>query len=210
MFDNIKIMSEGLNASFKVTIYLPDDYDKNDKTYKSLYIVGGSNPFLIPTYSLEEILKQKNVIGISIYPNLEIKKNNLLFNSFDDKFGFSAIYESFIINEVKPLICQKYRVEANAKNNAIFGYKETAILAYSLAYHYTNEFEAIYMHELNIEPFKNHFMSDLMSRFDPNIGFYFSMQSPEASKLIEERLQMFGACSYKWYSNNLTSLLETL
>lgn len=74
MFDNIKILSEGLNASFKVTIYLPDDYDKTDKTYKALYIVGGSNPFLIPTYSLEEILKQKNVIGISIYPNLEIKR----------------------------------------------------------------------------------------------------------------------------------------
>lgn len=52
MFDNIKILSEGLNASFKVTIYLPDDYDKTDKTYKALYIVGGSNPFLIPTYSL--------------------------------------------------------------------------------------------------------------------------------------------------------------
>lgn len=45
MFDNIKILSEGLNASFKVTIYLPDDYDKTDKTYKALYIVGGSNPF---------------------------------------------------------------------------------------------------------------------------------------------------------------------
>lgn len=210
MFDNIKILSEGLNASFRITIYLPDDYDKTDKSYKALYIVSASNPFLIPTYSLEEILKEKDVIGISIYPNLEIKKNNLLFNSFNDKYGFAAIYENFIINEIKPLINQKYRVDSTAKGTAIFGYKETAILAYSLAYHYSNEFTKLYMYELNIEPFKNYFMTDLMSRFDPNISFYFSMQASDSAKLIEERLQMFGACNFKWYTNNLTSLLETI
>lgn len=210
MFDNIKILSEGLNASFKVTIYLPDDYDKTDKTYKALYIVGGSNPFLIPTYSLEEILKQKNVIGISIYPNLEIKKNNLLFNVFDDKFGFAKIYEEFIINKIKPIIETKYRVTSEAKGNTILGYKETAILAYSLSYHYTNQFSELYLHDIMIEPFKKKFMTDLMSRFDPNISFFFSMQAADTAKLIEERLQMFGACSFKWYSNNLALLLEHL
>ena len=61
-----------------------------------------------------------------------------------------------------------------------------------------------------IEPFKKKFMTDLMSRFDPNISFFFSMQVADTAKLIEERLQMFGACSFKWYSNNLALLLEHL
>lgn len=47
-----------------------------------------------------------------------------------------------------------------------------------------------------VEPFKKKFMTDLMSRFDPNISFFFSMQAADTAKLIEERLQMFGACSF--------------
>lgn len=210
MFDDIKVLSKGLNASFKITIFLPDDYNRNDLYYKTLFIVGSSNPFLIPTYELEQKLVNRNMIGVAIYPNLDIKKNTLLFNTFNDKYGFCEIYESFIINELIPLLTKKYRIDSCKNNRIILGYKDTAILAYSLARHYPNSFGRILMYELNVESFKNSFLTDLISRFDPNEGLFFTMQDTTTAQEIENRLRMFGATSYKWCTNNIALLLENI
>ncbi len=208
MFDNLKIISKKLNANFRVTTYIPKDYDKNDNLYKAVYILSGSNPFQNPNYHLEETLEEKNAIGIAIYPNLDIAKNKMLYNSFNDKPGFAKLYEDFIINEIKPIINQKYRVNHNALNNVILGFNDTAILAYSLAYHYTNQFDKILMYCLNTDSYHKLFMADLKSKFDPNISFFYSMDNNKNSLEIESILTMFGCKEFKLLNKNINSLLE--
>lgn len=210
MFDNLKIISKKLNANFRITTYIPKDYDKNDIIYKAVYILCGTNPYQNPNYHLEEILDNKNAIGIAIYPNLDIAKNKMLYNTFEDKPGFAKLYEDFIINEIKPIINQKYRVNPNALNNVIIGINDTAILAYSLAHHYTNQFDKVLMYNLNTDSYHKLFMSDFKSKFDPNISFYYSMDNNKNSLEIESILTMFGSKDFKLLNKNITSLLELI
>ncbi len=191
MFDNLKIFSQKLNTSFKITVSLPNDYDKNNHIYTTLFVVSGSNPFSNFSLNLEEFLINKNMLGIAIYPNLDIKKNTLLYNSFDETYNFARLYEEFIVFEVLPLLKEKYRIHQDSSNNYILGLNDTSILAYSLAYHYSL-FSKIFLINFN---FNNHkiFLSDLMSKFNPNIDFYINANDKNFSKTIVDRLLMFGA-----------------
>lgn len=209
MFENFKVTSKKLCATFKITVFLPNDYDKNANIYNSLFIVSGSNPFTNPQYKLESYLASKNLLGFAIYPSIDVSKNKLLYNSFDSKYNYALLYEDFIINELKPLLTEKYRINKGFNGNFILGIKDTAILAYSLAYHYTNNFEKLLAHELSLNNDKL-FMSDLMSKFDPNISFYFSTTNNSLSKVIEERLRLFGAVDIYLGNQDITSLIERL
>lgn len=209
MFDNLKIQSKALNATFKITIYLPDDYDKTDNLYNALYIVSSSNLFLNNNFNLEEHLKEHSLIGICIYPNLEIKKNNLLFNTFNDKYGFNELYQEFIINEVKPHLEKQYRINKDSSTNYILGYKDTAILAYSLTYHYTNNFSKMFLYDLNIDSFYKPFLTDLISRFDPNISIYYNITNNEHKDEITNRLKLFGCVNFR-YAKDINELLNNL
>lgn len=206
MYDNLKLFAKKLNASFKITVLLPHDYDKTNKGYKALYIVSNSNPFSDYKLNLENIINQKNMIGIAIYPSLDVKKNQLLYNIFDDTYNFSNLYQAFIIKEVMPLLKEKYRLNSDKEGNYILGYKDTSLLAYGLAYHY-DTFEKLYLFDFDIKA-KKHFLADLMSSFDPSIGFYLNAKDALLAKEIKERLTMFGIIEYHELDSILS--LETV
>lgn len=191
MFENLKVLSKGLNTQFKVTVCLPFDYDKNDKMYKSVYIVASNNPFANYDLDLENKILDRNMIGIAIYPNIDVARNSLLFNSFDEKYDFARLYEEFIMNELNPLLEERYRISPQMTDRAILGLKDTSLLAYCLAYHYSNSFGVALMYDLHINHLKL-FMSDLMSKFNPNIKFYFHCDDEGMAHEIFNRLTIFG------------------
>lgn len=194
MFDILKMYSKSLNAQFKITVYLPEDYDKNNHIYEAIYIVSNTNPFNDSKINLED--KIKNKIIFSIYPEKNISKNSLLYNSFDDYYGFSKLYEEFIINEIRPYLVLKYRVNKDFEGNSILGYDETAILAYNLAFHYTMKFDKMYLYNLNLAGFDKLFHTDLVSSFTPFISIFYKTDT-ENEKRIETTLRLLGSLEFQ-------------
>lgn len=210
MYDNLKFFCEELNASFRVTVLLPKDYGTKDKLYDSLFIVSPSNPFLNLEYDLENTILTKDMLGFAIYPNLDIAKNKLLFNSFDETYNYARLYEDFIMKKVFPLLLDKYHIKKEKSGRSLLGINDTSILGYNLAYHFDNSFNNIFLHNLQLKQYWKYFLVDLKSKFNPSIGFFYSSDESELSLLINETLTLFGHPNHKQYDLNIKELLKRL
>ena len=208
MFDILKMNSKELNIQIKICVYLPNDYNTNNQQYESVYIVSGKNPFEDNTLNLEKRLNYLNKVGIAIYPAIDIKKNTLLFNTLNDKLGYAALYEDFIVNTIIPHIQGKYRLSPDRDYNSILGFNETSILAFNISARYPYLFSKLNMHDLCVSGYEKKFRTHLITTFNPFLAIYYSA-CDETHQIIKTNLDLLGAIEFKRF-NSFKDILERL
>ena len=190
MLDTLKFHSSSLNIDIKTKIFLPNDYDKTSEYFESVYIVSKSDPF-VKDFKLENTLEEKNLIAISIFPNNDIEKNKLLFESFESKYNYSFLYQEAIIKEILPYVEKRYRIKKAQANRSLVGYAETSLLAFTMALDY-NLFSNVFCVKLDLTKIKNHILVYLKAKFDPNIKYYISMDDRKLLSEIAQIERLFG------------------
>lgn len=208
MIDTLKFHSNTLNIDVRVKIFLPSNYDQNDKLYNSVYIISKNDH--INSEELNKSFENNDLIGIQIYPNNDIDKNVLLFDSFESKYNFSKLYSDFLFKEILTYLEKRYRLGTTQKDRAILGYDITALFALTSAYEY-NLFSKMISLNLDIEKFKFRFFSYLKSKFDPNTGLYLYMKNEETLDEIYKLEKMFGLPVFeKLESNQIKDAIDSI
>jgi enterochelin esterase-like enzyme len=131
------IKSSILNRSVKYTIYLPADYDRNERTYPVVYLLHGYTDDNTGWLQFGEINRfADKAIADGIIPPMIIVMPNgdssFYINSYDGK----EKYEDFFIKEFMPVIEKAYRIKAEKRFRGIAGLSMGGYgsLIYSLKY----------------------------------------------------------------------------
>ncbi len=207
MLDIIKFHSEKLQTNISSSILYPDDYNNNDKTYKTFFVLSTTNS-LINDLELAKIVNNKKIIIVSIYPSLNIKKNSLLFESFKSKYDYSSLYQNFIVNDIIPALSVKYRISEELNERYMIGFDSTALIAFTLPHNYTEVCENIISINLDVTSFEKEFYAYIKSKFMPVMSISLYMKDSKIQKNIEEIYSLFGIVNYNNLKN--TKLIDII
>lgn len=122
--DNCTLQSKILNSERKFSIYLPDGYDQNSRSYPVLYLLHGSGDDHTGWVQFGEVqrIADKAISNgsasamIIVMPDANSVQKGY-FNSADGKFN----YEDFFITELIPHIEKTYRCRAEKQYRAVAG-----------------------------------------------------------------------------------------
>lgn len=124
-----KMESKLLGAEKEYSIYLPDGYDKSDRSYPVLYLLHGANGTHTswPTSGnakriIDGVIKEgRSVPMVIVMPDAsgEGKDHNGLNFGYFDQTNWP--YERFFIEEFIPYIERTYRIKADQRTRAIAG-----------------------------------------------------------------------------------------
>lgn len=210
MLDINKFHSTKLATNITAAVMLPDNRNIVLESYKTIYILSLANPF-ISNKNFQKIVNDKNICLVSIYPSLNIKKNELLFESFKSDYDFSYLYQEFIINELIEVLEDKYRLKKGKENRCLLGENNTSITALTMAHDFTSSFYNVVSINLNLDNIYKEFLSYLKSKFDPNIDITISMNDYNKLDEIYKLLKDFGIVNIKKSNaSNLEEYLNTL
>ncbi|MCR5786882.1 MAG: hypothetical protein K6G28_04205 [Acholeplasmatales bacterium] len=207
MLDINKFHSKSLAANVSTAVLLPDNYNNVDTVYKPIYVLTTNNPFL-NDQKYQEFVNSANIALIAIYPSLDIKKNELLFDSFDTEYDFSKQYQEFIIESLIPNITRLYRLSNKFSDKYLVGIDKTSLLAYTFPLDFTTTFGHLYSINLNVDDFKADFLAYTKSKFDPQVEMNLSLTNKDIQKEIKDILKMFGIISYNDFDTN--NLFDTI
>lgn len=150
------IYSDELERNVKILVSLPKNYYKNDKTYPVLYMNAGQVLFndhddymgenwgVMEGYMNNPNMPELVLIGIE---GGETSTNELLpftFNSGTDGEklgGKTKEYMEFIVNTLKPIVNEKYRVFKTPENTGMLGISIGGVCTSYAAAKYTNHFK---------------------------------------------------------------------
>ena len=127
-----------LNATKKIWIYLPKNYDTTKKKYPVIYMHDAQNLFdattsYIGEWNVDEKLDSLNaqVIVIGIEHGGE-KRLSELSPYKNEKYGGGNAdnYLDFIVTTLKPYVDKTYRTKTNAKNTAVIGSSLGGLVSY--------------------------------------------------------------------------------
>ena len=210
MLDINKFHSTKLATNITAAVMLPDNRNIVLESYKTIYILSLANPF-ISNKNFQKIVNDKNICLVSIYPSLNIKKNELLFESFKSDYDFSYLYQEFIINELIEVLEDKYRLKKGKENRCLFGENNASIMALTMAHDFTSSFYNVVSINLNLDNIYKEFLSYLKSKFDPSINITISMNDINKLDEIYKLLKDFGIVKFtKSNAKNLEEYLNTL
>ena len=125
-FDLLKedsIDSKYLNYKHTIHIYLPPNYESENKNYSTVYFQDGKDyiEFAIAPFILDNLIKEKRVepiIGIFITPpNLHQPK----VPNRSTEYGLNDDYVSFFVNELVPHVDKTFRTKKDANNRLVVG-----------------------------------------------------------------------------------------
>ncbi len=132
MVEGFKLTAEKIKRILKLSVHLPDDYYTNNKSYPLLLVFDGGIFFSYlnednKQIDLKEILDKynKEFITIGLFkPRLEewnISELNPYYsgNMEGVDISYSLIFTEYVINELIPLLKQKYRFNDNI---SVMGY----------------------------------------------------------------------------------------
>ena len=209
MLDINKLHSTKLATNISAAVMLPDNYNTVSDTYKPVFVLALSNIFLGTDY--QKIVNEKKIALIAIYPSLNIKKNELLFESFESNYDFSYLYQDFIINEVIKALEVKYRISKNYLDRTIIGKDISSLMALTMPLDFTSTFGKQIIINLNLDKTFKKMLCYLESKFDPEIEMNLSMQNTNHLQVINKLLKDFGIKIFKEIKNNsLSYILQTL
>ena len=143
------------NRTRAIWIYLPPDYDSDDKHYPVLYMHDGQNLFedttsFVGEWSVDETLDSlfangyevPIVIGINNGGQLRIDELTPWSN---EKYGGGDgdLYMQFIVETLKPEVDQRYRTLPDAQNTAIIGSSLGGLISFYGGLKYNDIFKRI-------------------------------------------------------------------
>lgn len=122
--ENCTLQSKILNSERKFSIYLPDGYDQNSRSYPVLYLLHGSGDDHTGWVQFGEVqrIADKAISDgyaapmIIVMPDANSVKKGY-FNAVDGKFN----YEDFFITELIPYIEKTYRCRSEKQFRAVAG-----------------------------------------------------------------------------------------
>lgn len=137
MVEIFSVTISAFEESRNIRVYLPSDYQKNSNRYPVLYMHDGQNVFSDIdaigglSLQLEKYLNEKelDVIVVGIDQNINERRNeycpwvngeysNKLLGEVEPFGGKGEQYIDFIVNELKPLIDDKYRTISDQSSMA--------------------------------------------------------------------------------------------
>ncbi|KFZ26074.1 MAG: putative esterase [Candidatus Izimaplasma bacterium HR2] len=154
-FNIIIMYSEELKRNVKVYISLPENYDKEDKSYPVLYMTEGQILFndyddydgtswgMLESYKNDKSLPGIILVGIG---STAARVGELLPFSFENRRtgksvgGHAKEYLDFIVNTVKPVINKKYNALTSPEHTGILGFSIGGVCATYAATTYSNHF----------------------------------------------------------------------
>lgn len=148
--ENVSIIDESfnipqLNRTRRVWVYLPPDYDTNDKSYPVLYMQDGQNLFdantsFLGEWEVDESLNEMFangdegviVIGIDNGGGYRIDEYSPWINA-EYGGGEGDEYVNFIIETLKPYIDNNFRTKPDRLNTGIMGSSLGALISFYAA-----------------------------------------------------------------------------
>lgn len=163
MLENFKMNSVELKRQVKISIYLPDDYNRSEESYDVLYMLDGQNSFsdkdatfgrslrAIETLELFNKEYDKKIIAVGIHsPSGEANRMNEYSpfkvlpayedENFSNDLAICEAFQDFFINTVIPFINKRYRC---TKTSLIYGSSAGGIMSLYLAYRYPKSFSYV-------------------------------------------------------------------
>lgn len=187
-----------LNTTRKVRIYLPHNYENNNKEYAVIYMQDGQNLFDTSTATYRKAWEIDNtldklydegktegiiVVGVDSNSSTRTDDYNLFMPPTIDGKEIENTrrgkeYTDFIVNTLKPYIDSSYRTLKNRENTAIVGSSYGAVISLYAGIEYNDTFGMIgafsYCDNVNvdenIEYLKNNISKDKLK--DTKIYFY--------------------------------------
>ena len=169
--ESLEIEIPQLNRSRKVWVYLPDGYDeKAGKRYPVIYMHDGQNLFYdeLTAYgtawhvdkALDEIYVQTGnaciVVGVECEGERRLSEYSpwkINFFAFKSKReiakdkcnrgGEGKEYSDFLVNTLKPLIDERYNIDASREATAVAGSSMGGLISCYLGLKYQNVFETM-------------------------------------------------------------------
>jgi predicted alpha/beta superfamily hydrolase len=153
-----KFESKLLKNFRTIVVYLPPDYENNsDQHYPVLYMQDGQNLFDSSTafagveWRVDETAqdlithgKMDPVIIVGIFNSPDRTPE---FTPFDKTAtgadGKGALYESFVVEELKPMIDQSYRTEPDRAHTAVGGSAMGGLIALAMAHDHADTFGSV-------------------------------------------------------------------
>lgn len=191
MIDSIKFFSPELRIHVTCQVMLPSDYHKEKTIYKPFYYICERSPFSTND-ELIDVINQKNIVFIAIYPTLDIKKNALLFDFLNKEYDFAYIYAKYIIFDLIKKIEPMYRISTNKEDKHIIGDNITSSFTLLAPFIYSNEIGNTIAINLNLDKNFALLKTNLLSYFDPNVNVTISSRNREKALNINTSLKEFG------------------
>lgn len=153
---NVKVMDTafwmpGLNRSRKITVYLPNGYEKTKQRYPVMYMHDGQNLFdekiaVNGEWGIDECLdsmraagrKGAIIVGIDNGPKRMTEYNPYPFRDFGEPEG--GAYVDFIVRDLKPYIDKHYRTLKSKESTTIAGSSLGAVISYYALLKYPDVF----------------------------------------------------------------------
>ena len=154
MLENFNITSLLLKRHVKISVYLPKNYNLNNDSYNSIFLLDGQNVFydnysdngfsMKLATSLDEVNANVIVFAIHSPKNNDWRLSELIpYKTSNDNMDINLAYKfvDFFEETLIPMLEYRYRLN---QNRTIIGFKESSIAAAYIASH-INTFNYIYI-----------------------------------------------------------------
>lgn len=212
-----------LNEERKLRIYLPNNYDLDNKFYPVLYMHDGMNlyfdedAFYGYSWKVKDTMEQLEsegftdgiiVVGIDVNPKRRLDDYSPWKNSFEykdlkknTKGGDGDKYGEFIVNTLKPYIDKEYRTLSGREHTSVAGSSMGGFISTYLGFKYPDIFSKI-----GIFSVSSWFAeSDMLSFIDnspisQSQMFYIQLGTQESNDDLEIS-QIYINCSIRLYQH---------
>lgn len=145
MLENFNITSLLLKRHVKISVYLPKNYNLNNDSYNSIFLLDGQNVFydnysdngvsMKLATSLDEVNANVIVFAIHSPKNNDWRLSELIpYKTSNDNMDINLAYKfvDFFEETLIPMLEYRYRLN---QNRTIIGFKESSIAAAYIASH---------------------------------------------------------------------------
>lgn len=189
MVESFKITAQKLKRILKISVHLPHEYNLNNEVYPLILILDGQFFFnfineTTQKVNITEDLEKTKAICIALHsPKIEawrISELNPYYNGNDETVDIvlSYIYFDYIVNDLIPLLKQRYRF-----SNEIYlcGFEESAIAALYMTYKYSI-FNGAGLFNPSLSECNNKLNDDLQNNFTSKKKIYLYFGSKDTNE----------------------------
>ena len=207
---NVRVLNEHfpvpqLNATRKISIYLPPDYDSSKKKYPVIYMQDGQNLFNEATsfsgeWKVDETLDElfaagkesAIVVGIDNGGSERLNEYSPWKNA---KYGGGkgALYSDFLANTLKPYIDRTYRTKKQARNTVLAGSSMGGLISFYTGMKYPEKFGKLLIFSPSFwfaDEEVNDFIRNNSQKKVRRTKFYFLAGKKESPEMVSDIKEM--------------------